>query len=114
MRVCHKVICGGCIALLSVVAWAQIPAPFGIKLGTVMSAATNTVESSVDRRKERSRYSGPVFVSYSFSNDDLFIQLEGGENRYGERFVWLAVSDRSRIDEVEGVVRESGTKGTSR
>ena len=71
-------------------------------------------EAPVGKRKERSRYSGPVFVRYSFSNDDLFIQLEGGENRYGERFVWLAVSDRSRIDEVEGVVRESGTKGTSR
>ena len=71
-------------------------------------------EAPVGKRKERSRYSGPVFVCYSFSNDDLFIQLEGGENRYGERFVWLAVSDRSRIDEVEGVVRESGTKGTSR
>lgn len=25
MRVCHKVICGGCIALLSVVAWAHLP-----------------------------------------------------------------------------------------
>ena len=71
-------------------------------------------EAPVGKRKERSRYSGPVFVRYSFSNHDLFIQLEGVENRYGERFVWLAVSDRSRIDEVEGVVRESGTKGTSR
>jgi len=71
-------------------------------------------EAPVGKRKERSRYSGPVFVRYSFSNDDLFIQLAGGENRYGERFVWLAVSDCSRIDEVEGVVRESGTKGTSR
>ena len=71
-------------------------------------------EAPVGKREKRSRYSGFTFVSYSFSNDGLFIQLEGGENRYGERFVWLAVSDRSRIDEVEGVVRESGTKGTSR
>ena len=43
---------GGCVALLSAVVWAQVPAPFGIRLGTVMSASTNTVESSVDRRKE--------------------------------------------------------------
>ena len=74
MRVCHKVICGGCIALLSVVAWAQIPAPFGIKLGTVMSAATNTVESPVDRRKEllrpREIYTGPdmMFRKSLYSN----------------------------------------------
>lgn len=71
-------------------------------------------EAPVGKREKRSRYSGFTFVSYSFSNDGLFIQLEGGENRYGERFVWLAVSDRSRIDELEGVVRESETKGTSR
>ncbi len=71
-------------------------------------------EAPVGKREKRSRYSGFTFVSYSFSNDGLFIQLEGGENRYGERFVWLAVSDRSRIDELEGVVRESETKGKSR
>lgn len=70
-------------------------------------------EAPVGKREKRSRYSGFTFVSYSFSNDGLFIQLEGGENRYGERFVWLAVSDRSRIDELEGVVRESETKGKS-
>jgi len=68
-------------------------------------------EAPVGKREERSRYNGFTFVSYYFSNDDLFIQLEGGDNRYGERFVWLAVGDHSRIDEVEGVVRESGTKG---
>ena len=70
-------------------------------------------EAPVGKREKRSRYSGFTFVSYSFSNDGLFIQLEGGENRYGERFVWLAVSDRSRIDELEGVVRETETKGKS-
>ena len=68
-------------------------------------------EAPVGKREERSRYNGFTFVSYSFSNDDLFIQLEGGENRYGERFVWLSVGDHSRIDELEGVIRESGTKG---
>ena len=54
-------------------------------------------EAPVGKREERSRYNGFTFVSYYFSNDDLFIQLEGGDNRYGERFVWLAVGDHSRI-----------------
>ena len=64
-------------------------------------------EAPKNRQNHRSRYimkDGAMFGQYHFSNPNLYVQIEAGENRYGERIVLMHVIDHTCDEESEGLI----------
>ena len=64
-------------------------------------------EAPKNRQNHRSRYimkDGAMFGQYHFSNPNLYVQIEAGENRYGERIVLMDVADHTCDELSEGLI----------
>ena len=64
-------------------------------------------ETPKNRQNHHSRYmvkDGASFCQYDFSNPNLYVQIEAGENRYGERIVLMHVNDHTCDEDSEGLI----------
>ena len=70
-------------------------------------------EAPENRQAHYARYvikDGTLFCQYHFSNSKLYIQIEAGENRYGERIVLMYVDDRTCDEKREGMISLASEK----